>query len=245
MKCKYLIRLDDACPTMDASKWGRMENLLDNYGVKPMVGVIPHNEDPQQLFDSEDCGFWNKVHKWEDKGWAIALHGCNHCYCSDGGMKGLNPMWRRSEFAGLSIDKQRDKIRMGVTIMRDNGFEPEYFFAPSHTFDENTLVALKDESSIRIISDTIGRYPYKYKDFIFIPQISGHCVKMSMSGIYTFCFHPNTMCDISFRQLELFLKNHLTDFISFNQINLNEYGEKKIVDKMLSQLFFLYRKMRG
>ena len=43
---KYLIRLDDACPTMDWGKWRRMERILDKYKVKPMVGIIPENNDP-------------------------------------------------------------------------------------------------------------------------------------------------------------------------------------------------------
>ena len=33
---KYLIRLDDACPTMDAQKWSRIEDILNRGGVKPM-----------------------------------------------------------------------------------------------------------------------------------------------------------------------------------------------------------------
>lgn len=245
MRKKYLIRLDDACPTMNASKWGRMENLLDNYGVKPMVGVIPHNEDPQQLIDPEDNRFWNIVNKWKEKGWAVALHGYNHCYSSDGGMKGINPMWSRSEFAGLSLEKQREKIRKGVAIMKDAGVEPKYFFAPSHTFDDNTLVALKEESAIKIISDTIGRYPYKNGEFLFIPQISGHCVKMPVNGIYTFCFHPNTMNEAAFNKLESFLKENCEDFIRFNDIDLSLYGKKKLFDKFLSWSFFQYRKIRN
>lgn len=64
---KYLIRLDDACPVMDAKKWQRMEDLLDTYGVKPMVGVIPANKDPKQQKDDVDCEFWNKVKRWEMK----------------------------------------------------------------------------------------------------------------------------------------------------------------------------------
>ena len=40
---KYLIRLDDACPTMDAGRWLKMEMLLDQYGIRPMVGIIPAN----------------------------------------------------------------------------------------------------------------------------------------------------------------------------------------------------------
>lgn len=58
---KYLIRLDDACPTMDAMRWSRMESILDTVGVKPMVGVIPENKDPKQMKNNEDPAFWNKV----------------------------------------------------------------------------------------------------------------------------------------------------------------------------------------
>lgn len=35
---KYLIRLGDVCPTMEAMKWQRIENILDAYGVRPMIG---------------------------------------------------------------------------------------------------------------------------------------------------------------------------------------------------------------
>lgn len=45
MNNKYLIRLDDACPTMDKAKWQRIFDILDGNGVRPMVGIIPHNED--------------------------------------------------------------------------------------------------------------------------------------------------------------------------------------------------------
>ena len=75
---KYLIRLDDACPTMDHAKWRLMEEILDRYGVKPMVGVIPHNEDPRLMIDTEETGFWYEggtLKRWIKKGWTIALHG--------------------------------------------------------------------------------------------------------------------------------------------------------------------------
>lgn len=58
MKRQYLIRLDDACPTMNSRKWQRMEDILDRYDVKPMVGVIPANNDPKQMIDSPDGKFW-------------------------------------------------------------------------------------------------------------------------------------------------------------------------------------------
>lgn len=45
-KVEYCIRLDDACPQMNAEKWARIERILDKYKVKPIVGVIPENRDP-------------------------------------------------------------------------------------------------------------------------------------------------------------------------------------------------------
>ena len=245
MEVKYLLRLDDACPYMDRAKWQRMEDILDKYGVKPLVGIIPANADSKTMVEPEDPGFWAKAHSWEKKGWSIALHGYDHVCISDGGMKGYNPFWCRSEFAGLPLNIQCEKIKKGYSILKESGFEPKYFFAPSHTFDLNTLEALRVETNIRIVSDTIGRYPYKYGGFVFVPQISGHCAKMSLSGIYTFCFHPNTMKDKDFVALEKFLILYGDSFISFDGFDLSKYGKKKVVDRLLSWGFFTYRKIRG
>ena len=245
MKIQYLIRLDDACPTMNKKLWDRMENLLDLNGIKPLVGIIPHNEDPKQMIEPENYEFWSGVKRWEEKGWAIALHGYNHVYKSNDGLEGLNPLWMRSEFASVPLEDQRKKIREGMSIMHEHRITPKYFFAPSHTFDENTLKALREESDIRIISDTIGRWPYKKGEFWFIPQIAGHCVKMPFGGIYTFCFHPNTMSDVAYQNLELFLKKYNSQFICFDNIDLSLYGGKLIMDKMISWAFFTMRKLRG
>lgn len=242
---QYLIRLDDACPTMNHSKWKRMEGILERYGIKPLVGVIPHNEDQTQQIAPADEVFWDHVKAWMKKDWSIALHGYNHNYASNDGMKGLNPMWARSEFAGLPLEAQREKIRKGVAIMREHDINPKYFFAPSHTFDNVTLEALRLESDIRVISDTIGRYPYKNGVFWYIPQILGHCAKMPFTGIFTFCFHPNTMSDVAFEALENFLKTYRKQFVGFDDIDLQRYGSKKMVDKLLSWAFFTYRRLRG
>ena len=241
----YLIRLDDACPYMDREKWQRMEDILDKFGVKPLVGIIPSNNDPKTKIEPEDNSFWEKAHSWEKKGWSIALHGFDHVCISDGGMKGLNPFWRRSEFAGLPLEQQREKLKKGYAVLKGHGFEPKYFFAPSHTFDKNTLEALKSESDIRIISDTIGRYPYKKNDFVFIPQIFGHCVKMPLSGIYTFCFHPNSMSDGAFMALERFLERYRDHCTNFDSIDIEKIREKSLLDIFISVIFFGLRKIRG
>lgn len=244
MKRQYLIRLDDACPTMNKQKWRRMEDFLDKYGIKPMVGVIPHNEDSMQMVDSEDELFWDNVKQWVNKGWTIALHGYNHSYNSQEGFKGLNPLWPFSEFAGLPLEVQREKISKGLAIIREHGINPQYFFAPGHTFDENTLNALRDESEIRIISDTLAAKPYRYKDFIFIPQFSGHCREIKFRGVFTFCFHPNTMNNATFEQTESFLKAHQEEFTSFDALDLSNVGNKSIIDKLIGFGYFTYRKIR-
>lgn len=241
----YLIRLDDACPYMDREKWQRMEDILDKFGVKPLVGIIPSNNDPKTKIEPEDNSFWEKAHSWEKKGWSIALHGFDHVCISDGGMKGLNPFWRRSEFAGLPLEQQCEKLRKGYAVLKGHGFEPKFFFAPSHTFDDNTLKALQTETDIRIISDTIALKPYKRGDFVFVPQISGHCSKMPIGGVYTFCFHPNTMKDSAFVALEHFLERYRVYFIDFESINIEGVKKKSLLDKFISSVFFGLRKVRG
>lgn len=245
MNNKYLIRLDDACPTMDKAKWQRMFDILDRYGVHPMVGIIPHNEDPMQEIDAPDLEFWKKAKLWQQKGYAIALHGYNHCYISNKGLEGINPLWARSEFAGVPLEIQRQKIRDGFKILSEQGVSPNYFFAPSHTFDKNTLKALKECTDIRIISDTIATKPYQKDDFIFLPQLGGHCTEMKISGVWTFCLHPSAMTDDNFNATESFLKDHKSEFIGFKELDLSNLKSKNCLGKLLSWAYFTQRKIRG
>lgn len=240
-KNKYLIRLDDACPTMHMERWSKIEDILDRYKIKPMAGVIPANKDPKQYHSKYDSNFWGRVRNWKKKGWAIAMHGYDHCYISR--EAGINPIWCRSEFAGVPLEQQKEKIRNGVSIFRANGIDPKYFFAPSHTFDIETLEALRVCSNIRIISDTIANKPYKYKDFIFVPQLGGHCTEMKLNGIWTFCLHPSVMSDSDFKSLETFLASHNEHFISFDEIDYSNLGSKNFISWILSTVYFTRRKI--
>ena len=169
----YLFRLDDASDHMNTERWDRIERILDENGVKPLVGVIPVNRDPMLLEFAEDPGFWAKARSWQEKGWRIALHGFEHLYTSN--CAGINPVHDRSEFAGHPLEKQRQMIRDGVRILKAQGLEPTAFFAPSHTFDKNTLEALRLESGIRTISATVANDTYYRFGFTFIPQQGDGC----------------------------------------------------------------------
>lgn len=241
----YLIRLDDACPMLNKERWDRIEAILDKYHIKPMVGIVPDCKDGNITIDEPDPAFWEKALFWQSKGWAIALHGYDHCYLSEKGMEGLNPLWKRSEFAGLPLDVQREKIKNGVSILKSHGLYPKYFFAPSHTYDKNTLEALRNESEIRIISDTVATKPYRMNDFIVIPQVGGHCTKIWLPGVWTFCLHPNVMEDESFVQTENFLRKYQNSFVSFDDLNLEKTGKKDWFSRLLSWGYFTYRRLRG
>lgn len=234
---QYMLRLDDASEYMDIEKWQRMENLLDKHGIKPLVGIIPDNQDPSLVGAyKQDPQFWHKVSRWKEKGWELALHGCYHKYTTSEG--GINPVNKRSEFAGVPLSRQCEMIRHGVEILKTHDLEPRVFFAPSHTFDENTLLALKKESNIRIISDTIANDVYFENDFYFIPQQSGKVRNLPFK-VCTFCYHPNMMLDADFNLLEIFLEEKAERFRK--PITVNVKREKNALDKALQKLYFLRR----
>lgn len=241
MKRQYLIRLDDACPTMHIDNWTRIESILNKYCLCPMVGIVPDNLDDKLKCSPHDNHFWDKARNWQSNGWTIALHGLNHLYHKSKG--GLNPLWDKSEFVGLSYDEQFTKLSNGKNILLDNGLNPEWFFAPSHTFDSNTLAAL-NAIGINRISDTIALRPYKDAEMIFVPQIGGKCRKIPFGGVFTFCFHPNTMKDKDFCNLDNFLAKYRDCFIAFDGIKHTEIGRLSLADRLLRTLYFTRRKFQ-
>lgn len=236
---QYIMRLDDASEYMDVEKWKQMESLLDKYNIKPIVGIIPDNHDPDMVdVYSRDSAFWDKVQCWKNKGWMLALHGYTHVFETNCG--GVNPVNHRSEFAGVPLERQKEKIRLGCSVLKAHGIDPKIFFAPAHTFDENTLIALKEESEIRIISDTIANDVYYQDGFYFIPQQSGRARKLPFK-ICTFCYHPNIIGDSSFSELHDFLEANSEKFINPSVITLRRRN-KSLIDNAIKRLYFLRRR---
>ena len=42
---KIAVRLDDITPDMDWESFLRFKELLDRYQVKPLIGIVPDNQD--------------------------------------------------------------------------------------------------------------------------------------------------------------------------------------------------------
>ncbi len=209
---KYILRLDDACERRNIKAWDNIENLLDKYKIRPLIGVIPHCEDSAMDKYSYDHCFWERVDAWLDKNWCIAMHGYNHVYSTSFG--GINPINKRSEFAGESLEIQKKKIKDGIQIFKEHNISPTVFFAPSHTFDKNTIEALLTCSDIRIISDTIANRPYSEYGMTFVPQQSGKVRNLPFDTV-TFCYHPNDMKENDIYVLETFLQKNKEKFIDF------------------------------
>lgn len=238
MKNNLIMRLDDACPFMDIDKWSRMESLLDLYEIKPLVGIIPNCQD-SSIVDKykEDTLFKTKIQRWISKDWMMAMHGCTHVYSTKSG--GINPVNKRSEFSGESLEVQEMKISEGIEMLRAKySIEPKVFFAPSHTFDENTLKALKKCSKIRNISDTIANKPYLRDGFTFVPVQSGTVRSLPLNTV-TYCYHPNSMqSEVAWHKLDDFLSKNKNKFISYSEI-LETKRERSMCDQFISWLYFV------
>ncbi len=236
----YIIRLDDASEHMDLKKWMQIKKLLDKYGIKPIFGIIPNNQDLGLLRYEKVAGFWECMRSWQSDGWVPAMHGYTHVFETQSG--GINPVNHKSEFAGISIKRQREKIRAGYEKLKSEGIEPSVFFAPAHTFDVNTLKAIYIETPIRVISDTIASDVYYKKPFYFIPQQSGRVRRLPFQTV-TFCYHPNRMNGKDFIRLERFLHNNQRKFS--RSPDRYQKRQRDAYDMLLEKAYFGFRSIRG
>ena len=234
MFAKYIIRLDDASPTMNRKNWERMEQLLDKYKIKPMVAIIPNNGDEKLMLDDVDTKFWDRARGWQEKKWEIALHGYAHTYVTQA--ESIVPINNYSEFAGLDLEIQREKIRAGIKIFKEERLRCRLWIAPAHSFDLNTIYALQSETEIRVISDGIAFNPYWEHEMFWVPQQLWKARKMPF-GTWTICFHPDTMREKAFQQLELFLEGHHREVISMDELMLKK-REKNALEKIFEKVYW-------
>ena len=62
-----LIRFDDIAENMNWALMDKCERLFDRYEIKPLLGVIPINKDPELLKFPKNDVFWEKVKDWKKK----------------------------------------------------------------------------------------------------------------------------------------------------------------------------------
>jgi len=211
---QYLLRFDDLCPTMDRGRFDRFLPMIREFGIRPLLAIVPDNQDPDLICHAPDPGFWTRMRDLEAAGATIGVHGYQHLCRSSG--KSLIPMHRITEFAGRSLDTQRRWIEHGIEILRWEGLTPRIWVAPRHGFDRNTLEALRMHG-IELLSDGFARAPYRRDGLIWIPQQLWLPVEKSR-GLWTICIHSNTVHESFPQQVHGFVQKHAAQFTSVDRI---------------------------
>lgn len=228
------IRMDDITPDMDWKKFKRFKELLDANGIKPLIGVVPDNRDKKLMIDDKRSDFWKQVRDLQDNGWTVAMHGYNHLYTTR--EAGLFPIGSKSEFAGLPPARQQEMIRNGKAILESEGVYTDIFMAPSHSFDKDTLKALK-QNGFRKITDGFGVAPYREHDMIFYPisMQRSQALKDKRPGLTTFVYHVNTMDEKDFRSFENLLATGKV--VSYNEFSKFEAPDRLIIMSWMQYIF--------
>lgn len=224
-----LIRFDDIAPNMSWEMMDKCQKLLNYYDLKPVMGVIPDNQDNELLKYPKRENFWEIVKKWELNDWSIAMHGYNHLYDKETNKKDFFNYGGRSEFFGHSYEDQLTKIKKGLEIFEKNNIQIDTFFAPNHTYDRNTFKALKNSGILKII-DGYGLMPYSFNGIRFVPQLF-YKLYLLPFGIQSAQIHINYWSDKDYTNFKKFIEKHHKKVISadfaFSKIS-NSYLHKII-----------------
>ena len=238
---KYLMRFDDINPRIDWDKFFILKNILEKYNIKSILGVIPNCEDPTLMVSQPHKNYYKYLRKCNFYGDSIAQHGYKHTYESKS--KGEFGSSNNSEFAGLCIDSQFKKLSAGKSILEKESLWEPIFMAPSHSFDFNTLVALK-KLNFKIILDGFSLFPYKKNQLIFAPQISSKPLPSFIPGLSQLCIHINTISDNELNKIIKFIRNNHEDFISLKEIKPNTSLINLLDQKIIYVLITTFREFR-
>lgn len=256
-KTKILVRFDDICPTMDFTQFRRAMNLLDQYGVRPLIGVIPDCKDPDLNIENPHEDFWEFVKDLQAKGYTIAMHGYQHVFTSK--HRGLVTNRIGSEFAGHPLDVQSEKIRKGKAILASHGIKTDIFFAPAHSYDENTVKALA-ANGFKYMSDGKSSKPYLWHGIKLLPDRDGGCPRIRRRKLYTAVFHAHEWKRADkaygYADLQNLLLQHSEKIVMWNEFAQTKCGNftwQRMVERyycvyeqrMKPTLVLLKRKMKS
>ena len=240
---KILIRFDDIAENMNWHFMEKSEQLFDKYKIKPVLGVIPNNQDKELKSYPRRENFWKIVKKWQSKGWEISMHGYNHLYNSETYKNDYFKYGGKSEFFGETLVNQTNKIQKGLEIFKKNNIKVRSFFAPNHTYDSNTFIALKNSGIFEVI-DGYGLKPYLKNEIVFIPQLFYKFFFFPF-GLQTTQIHLNIMDDKEFDRLQFLIEKNYENIITYDEALslLSNNLLDKFINKVIYCLLRLKRKI--
>ena len=226
---KILLRFDDICPTMNWVQWKKAKEIMDNAGVTALLGVIPDCKDPDLHIDAPKEDFWKYLKELQTQGYTIAMHGYQHIF--DIQASGIVTPKKHSEFAGHPYEIQYEKIKKGKEILLSYGIETDVFFAPAHSYDDNTLKALA-ANGFKYISDGKSEKPYLRNGIICIPARSGGIPKIKGSGYYTTVLHAHEWViqekKKSWKRFQEICNRYANEIVSFDDYIKRECGNTTV-----------------
>jgi predicted deacetylase len=236
MSASYLLRFDDLCPTSNWNVWEKVEAILTEEQIEPLIAVIPDNQDAVLRVSAPDPCFWERVRFWQSMGWTIGMHGYQHRFITtNAGILGLN---NYSEFAAVSRDEQRAKLQAALEVFRREYVQPIIWMAPAHSFDEVTLELLH-ERGIYYISD----------GFYLLPNIDNFGItwfpqqlwsfRWRPFGVWTICFHTNFWTSPDILRFRENVRRYRPFISSFRAVR-DKYGHRKrnVADDVFALTYF-------
>jgi predicted deacetylase len=224
MSVKFLLRFDDMCPTINWDVWQKLEDVMIEEDVRPILSVIPDNQDPILHECEPNERFWERVRAWQARGWTIGLHGYQHRYVSrNAGLVGLKPY---SEFAGVPLEDQRIKLKQALAIFTREGVRPDCWVAPAHSFDENT-VSILISLGVRTISDGLALYPHRdSQNIVWVPQQLWRFRAVPF-GVWTICIHSKDDLYLNPEHFRRCIREYKHSMTSLPAM-VATYGQRKI-----------------
>ena len=229
---EYLIRFDDLNDCMNWEVWDEIEFFLDSHNIKPLVAVIPNNKDISVGRWEKNARSKERFTEMHRKGYEVCMHGYDHVYISDD--PGIYGFTSRSEFAGVNISLQEEKIRKGKEILKSMGISPRCWIGPNHSYDQDTIDILK-RNDFQIISDGLHRLPYMYDEQIMMVPTQKWKMNAFFPGLFTVCYHHNNWDE---RMMSIFKRDVISNLSKIVRLDdvLDRYQgrQKSLLDSAVS-----------
>ena len=244
---KIAVRMDDITPDMNWENFRFFQKLFEEAGIEPLLGIVPDNRDENLHKEESHQDFYEVMKDLQKQGWVLSMHGCHHIYSTKKG--GIFPLNNFSEFAGVSYTEQKKMLEEGKQSLLNNGIVTDIFMAPAHSYDKNTLRALKELGFTRL-TDGFGKKPYTYKGLTFYP-ISFRLDKSlkQKSGYTTMVLHANTITEKDKERYTRIFKEHGKDMISYSEYLEAEAEKRGLLGRgkefIMAKVKFLLTSMRN
>lgn len=228
---KIAVRMDDITPDMDWKSFDAFTEMFARYGITPLLGIVPANEDPKLKVGAAAPDFAERMKKLKDQGYVLAMHGCHHLYSTKKG--GLFPLNPQSEFAGVPKETQRRLLQEGKAALEAWGIHTDIFMAPGHTLDRTT-VELLGELGFSYITDGYGRRPYRRGQMTWLPIsfLRRFCFS-DREGITTLVIHANHSTGQELENYEAMFAGNRERFVPYSEFLAWEPAAQSVPARLL------------